>query len=58
MDGPEQERLEIQHAKYLELLHGQLFLAPISATAQRILDLTTRETNRAFLNLRCKTVLD
>jgi hypothetical protein len=41
VDGREQERLEIQHTKYLELLNGQLFLAPISATPRRILDLGT-----------------
>lgn len=41
VDGCEQERLEIQHTKYLELLNGQLFLAPISATPRRILDLGT-----------------
>jgi SAM-dependent methyltransferase len=41
IDEKEQDRLDIQHAKYLDILGGELYLAPIGPNPQDILDLGT-----------------
>jgi len=41
MDEEELDRIDLSHAKYLLLLEGKLFLAPISDHVQNVLDLGT-----------------
>jgi hypothetical protein len=40
-DEQESDRLDILHALMLQVLDGKLYLAPISKTPQRVLDLGT-----------------
>lgn len=41
IDEEELDRIDMSHAKYVILMNKKLFLAPISSTPQRVLDLGT-----------------
>lgn len=41
MDEEELDRIDLSHAKYMLLMEGKLFLAPLPENPQRIIDLGT-----------------